>query len=224
MKKVVDTPRGKIEYRMEGKGKNTILVLHGGHHHCEAPVPHQEKLINLGFRLLIPSRPGYGLTPVSAGRTAEDFADSLVCLLDQLKIPRVIVLAISAGGRTALQLAGRHPDRVEKLVLQCALTHDRWLSNKMRRISRVLFHPLTEKGVWTLFRCVLKLNPEGTMKFMMKQLTTMPVEKALAAMDSEQKRKAADFLRCNRSGRGSSSHARGPLPNYRSHPDHSQSV
>jgi pimeloyl-ACP methyl ester carboxylesterase len=59
--------------------------------------------------LLIPSRPGYGKTPSSTGRTAEAFADALVSLLDLLHLDQVIVVRISAAGPTALQLASREP-------------------------------------------------------------------------------------------------------------------
>jgi hypothetical protein len=55
-----------------------VLVLNGGHSsHCDSPVPFMSLLIDQGFRVLIPSRPGYGKAPSSTGRKAESFADTL---------------------------------------------------------------------------------------------------------------------------------------------------
>ena len=45
------------------------------------------------------------------------FADFTRRLLDVLKVKRVIIVGNSAGGRVALYVASRHPERVEKLVL-----------------------------------------------------------------------------------------------------------
>jgi pimeloyl-ACP methyl ester carboxylesterase len=78
-------------------------------------------LANAGFRIVMPSRPGYGRTPLSAGRTAAGAADAMAGLLDALGIPRAIVAAVSSAGPTAIALAAGHPDRVAGLVLQSAV-------------------------------------------------------------------------------------------------------
>lgn len=49
--------------------------------------------------------------------TIADLADDAARLLDKLGIARAHVVGISLGGFVALQVAVRHPDRVEKLVL-----------------------------------------------------------------------------------------------------------
>ncbi len=121
MNTLAQTERGPIEYRVVGQGP-VVLVLNGWHTHCNSPLGHQRFFVEHGYQLIIPSRPGYGNTPSCTGRTAEAFADALILLLDQLQLEQVIVLGISAGGRTALQLAGRAPSRVSKLILQNAVT------------------------------------------------------------------------------------------------------
>jgi pimeloyl-ACP methyl ester carboxylesterase len=95
MKQIGQTSVGKIEYRLEGNGSPVALVLNGGHSsHCDSPIPFMSLLIDQGFRVLIPSRPGYGKTPSSTGRKAESFADALIELFDSLQIEKVIVIAI----------------------------------------------------------------------------------------------------------------------------------
>ncbi|UGQ11524.1 alpha/beta hydrolase [Yinghuangia sp. ASG 101] len=51
--------------------------------------------------------------------STELFAQDVIAVLDELGIDRADVYGTSMGGRVAQQLAARHPDRVEALVLGC---------------------------------------------------------------------------------------------------------
>ncbi len=55
--------------------------------------------------------------PVSEPYTIADLADDAAFVLDALSVQRAHVVSISLGGYVALQMALRHPERVEKLVL-----------------------------------------------------------------------------------------------------------
>jgi 3-oxoadipate enol-lactonase len=55
--------------------------------------------------------------PVSESYTIADLADDAAFVLDALGVQRAHVVGISLGGYVALQVALRHPARVEKLVL-----------------------------------------------------------------------------------------------------------
>src|SRR5437763_16169698 len=134
MNTIAQTEKGPIEYRVVGQGP-AVLVLNGGHTNCNSPLGHEPFFLEQGYQLVIPSRPGYGKTPSSTGRTAEAFADALVGLLDHLHLERVIVIGISAAGPTALQLAGRHPKRVSKLILQNAVTGGKFPANRTRVLA-----------------------------------------------------------------------------------------
>lgn len=69
-------------------------------------------------RVVAPDLRGFGATPLSGEPYAD--ADDVVHLLDTLGIERAAVVGASFGGRVALELATRHPDRVGSLVLLCA--------------------------------------------------------------------------------------------------------
>lgn len=99
-------------------------------------LPH-EQLATSGFTLLTVSRPGYDSTPVTVGRSAQEAADALVALLDELEIETVSVIGISAGGPTALALAKRHPARVRSVLLEAAITLP-W-DEAVKRPARLLF-------------------------------------------------------------------------------------
>lgn len=110
----VQTSKGQIEYVTKGEGE-TWLLLHGGHSSCHE-VFGVEEIQAANMSAVIPSRPGYGKTAASVGESAAEAAQAIITLLDQPFMAKVSVLAISAGGPTALHLAARYPERVEKLV------------------------------------------------------------------------------------------------------------
>lgn len=201
MKRMARTPKGPIEYRTAGQGP-AVLVLNGGHTNCNSPLGHEHFFVAHGYRLIIPSRPGYGKTPSATGRSAQAFADALAALLDQLQLAQVIVLAISAGGRTALQLAGRHPQRVSKLILQNALTGGKFPAPATRLLAYFGFNPWVERWTWAAFRTFMRAAPRAALTTMMRSLSSLDPNVVVDAMSEEQRRAALAFLRPSRSGAG----------------------
>jgi pimeloyl-ACP methyl ester carboxylesterase len=195
------TRQGPVEYRIVGQGP-VILVLGGGHTNCHSPLGHEQFFLDQGYQLLIPSRPGYGKTPSSTGRTAEAFADALVSLLDLLQLDSVIVVGISAAGPTALQLAGRHPERVSKVMLQNAATDGRYASGMIRFLTYLFFNPVLEGVVWAAFRGLARVAPQAALKSMLPGLSRLPPDQVLATMSPVQQQAALAFLLASRSGSG----------------------
>jgi pimeloyl-ACP methyl ester carboxylesterase len=111
----VQTPLGVVEYDLAGMHGPVVLSVHAGLGGAD-----QGRLfadfLRADFRILSPSRPGYLATPLESGRTAQEQADLLAALLDELGIDRVGVLGVSAGSTVAYTFAARHPDRVWALV------------------------------------------------------------------------------------------------------------
>ena len=68
-------------------------------------------------RVVAPDLRGFGGTPQPGEAYAD--ADDVAHLLDELGIERAAVVGSSFGGRVALELATRHPERVDSLVLLC---------------------------------------------------------------------------------------------------------
>ena len=156
---VARTYKGQIEYVTKGDGK-TCLVLHGGHSNC-FEIFGTEEILAAGMSALVPSRPGYGKTPASVGKSASEAAEAMVALLDQLSLDKVSVLAISAGGPTALHLAAQYPKRVEKLVLESAVTK-RWLKpeDALYRTAKRMFRPHTQNLTWGTLKTFVQLTPK----------------------------------------------------------------
>jgi pimeloyl-ACP methyl ester carboxylesterase len=114
--RVVETPAGAIEYASEGDGP-PVLVVHGAGGGFDQGMQLSRPLVDAGFRVVAPSRFGYLRTPLPEDASAVVQADAHAALLDALSIERTAVVGVSAGAPSAMQLALRHPGRVEALVL-----------------------------------------------------------------------------------------------------------
>ena len=110
-------------------------------------------------RVVLVSRPGYGRTPISSGRTPAEQADLYAALLAELGIDGAVVLGISGGGPSSYAFAARHPELCQGLVLACALaTHLLETPPAMRRLAAV-------PGLWTVLntvvRAIARVRPPG---------------------------------------------------------------
>lgn len=170
---LIQTSHGPVEYSGSGSGA-PVLFLHGGHSNCRETLFHKGLDLEK-FRLITPSRPGYGKTPLSDKTSPEAAAGLMVALLDQLELDRVTVYGISAGGPTAIALAGLYPDRVSRLILASAVTR-KWLDkkDKIYRTARLIFHPAVEGFIWGMVRLFSRLTPRLIAGSFYPQFSTRP--------------------------------------------------
>jgi 3-oxoadipate enol-lactonase / 4-carboxymuconolactone decarboxylase len=76
------------------------------------------------FRVLRYDHRGHGASPVPDGPySIDDIGGDLLALLDRLGLRRVSVCGVSIGGMTAMWLAARAPERVDRLALCCTSAH-----------------------------------------------------------------------------------------------------
>jgi pimeloyl-ACP methyl ester carboxylesterase len=158
------------EYTFIGAGE-PILVLHGGHSNCQERFGY-EVLLQAGYSILTPSRPGYGATPIETGKTPLEAARSLSGLLRYLELTQVHVLGISGGGPTALSFASLFPERVKSLILESAVSK-RWLTpqDKTYKRAKLLFAPGRERFVWSGIKFLMNLAPKAVAEGMLAQLS-----------------------------------------------------
>src|SRR6266540_690160 len=145
---VVRLDAGPVEYRLERRGDATVVVFHGGQHRAGLALG-EEVFADAGYSVLVPSRPGYGRTPVSTGTSVTGFADVTRALCAHLGITRVAaVVGTSGGGPTAVTTAARHPDLVQRLILQCAVGPLPYPDRRTRLGAHVMFAGATEGATW----------------------------------------------------------------------------
>ncbi len=196
---IANTTKGPIEYRLEGSGP-TVMVLNGGHCSRESRLSH-ERLIEHGFSVLTPSRPGYDSTPSEVGRTAQEAADALAALMDMLQIPVADVIGISASGPTALAFALRHPSRIRKLVMESTVTTVWPDDQEVKRGARLLFGR-AERITWGLIKTVLRLAPMTMMRLMLQEMTTLNVDEVIQRMSPDDWRFVHWLIKTSQSGTG----------------------
>ncbi|UOQ92710.1 alpha/beta hydrolase [Halobacillus shinanisalinarum] len=194
---LLDTAKGIVEYSYEGNGP-TILLFKGGHCTRDTDLSHSS-LIYEGYSLLTISRPGYDKTDRSTGPSTEVFADTVIEVLNHLGINKVSVIAVSAAGPTGIALAVHHPERVEKLIMESAVTAP-WEAGSKRQ-AKMLFGP-SERVFWRSVKTLLRVMPDMVIKQMLGALTTENVENFYDQLSPNDRRFIFDMLATAQSGKG----------------------
>ena len=117
---LTETKHGPVEVARFGSQTGpAILSLHGGMGGCD-----QGSLLAMSafsdwqsLDIIAPTRPGYLSTPLETGQSLEQQADLFATLLDSEAIETATVIAISAGGPSAITFAAHYPDRCKRLIL-----------------------------------------------------------------------------------------------------------
>jgi len=108
-----------LYYQIHGSGRPLVL-LHGGLGAIEMFGPVLPALSE-GRKVIAVDLQGHGRTAdIDRPLSIEYMADDIAALLDHLEIERADVMGFSLGGGVALQVAVRHPDKVDRLVLVSA--------------------------------------------------------------------------------------------------------
>jgi 3-oxoadipate enol-lactonase len=110
----------KVHSVVTGRADGPVVVLSNSlgstHRMWDAQLADLEQR----FRVVRYDTRGHGDSPVPLGPyRIDDLADDLVALLDRLEVERAHIVGLSLGGMTAMKVAARNPDRVDRLVLLC---------------------------------------------------------------------------------------------------------
>jgi len=197
---IAHTPHGPIEYTLLGSGP-AVLVCHGTSSNCfstEMAGP----LVEAGFSVLTPSRPGYGRTPLEAGGSAAEAAQALVALLDDLHIPTCVVVAVSGGGPTGVALAGGFPQRVKRLVLAAAVTHPEDRPNEAGYKNQMAFYGPMHGLTWSMLGLMSRLSPRSMARQTLAILSTYDPADGLARLSPESIKKISRFYQGRSSRKG----------------------
>lgn len=161
------------------------MVMHGGHSNCYEEFGYTS-LVEHGYSIITPSRPGYGRTSKEIGKSLADACRFYVKLLDHLQIDSVHVIAISAGGPSGICFASHHPERTNTLTLQSAITKE-WLTpqDTEYKVGRILFRPPVEKWLWKLASSLNNAFPRLMFRVMSPQFSTLSFQRIKSMMDEK---------------------------------------
>jgi pimeloyl-ACP methyl ester carboxylesterase len=157
---LITTRCGPIEYAEAGEGP-PVLMVHGSGGGFDQGIAFGKDLAANGMRVIAMSRFGYLRTPLPADASSAAQAEAHACLLDALGIERAAVVGASAGAPSATELALRHPDRVESLVLLVPATYTPRAGNApsvtSSRLTQLLFETALRSNFF--FWAVRELAP-----------------------------------------------------------------
>ncbi|MFE0631147.1 alpha/beta fold hydrolase [Streptomyces sp. NPDC058864] len=194
--------QGLVEYRLEQRKGPAVLVLHGGHMRAGLALG-EEVFAESGYTVLAPSRPGYGHTPLSTGTSVSGFTDVIRALCEHLGITEIVaVVGISGGGPSAVTMSARHPDLVQRLILQSAVGWLAWPDRLTRVGAHAVFAPATEHATWAAIRGLMRLAPETCLGLLLGGLSTVPVRDVVAALRPEDRSTLVSLFSRMRSGSG----------------------
>lgn len=132
-----------------------VLVCHGLADSRRSAWLLDDPARRLGLRVVVPDRPGIGLSRPRRFERVADWVQDAVVVLDALEIERASVLGISGGGAYAAACAARLPRRVPALVLASALGQPEWGTRRMapgERLSLAVARRVPGFGAWFLAR------------------------------------------------------------------------
>ncbi len=170
------TALGPVEYSDHGEGP-VVLQFHGGN------VGHNgwfflDHLVDKGFRVITPDRPGYLGTPLGEDGSPARQADLAAALLDSIECDRAAVVGLSAGGPSAIEFAARHADRTAALVLLSAISQRTGLSDEQMSstLGRLVMTPKYQDVAYFLIHRAMHAMPALALQDFVRTETTYDME------------------------------------------------
>ena len=109
----------RLHYIEQGQGQPLVL-LHGNGE-SSAYFEHQIAYFSKDYHVIAVDTRGHGQSPRGEQPfTIKQFAEDLNDFMVEINIAKAILLGFSDGGNIALEFALKHPERVEKLILNGA--------------------------------------------------------------------------------------------------------
>ena len=110
-----DNGRRVAFYEYGDPSGKPIFFCHGTGSHVHAMLLHNSAK-RLGYRIIVPDRPGIGLSDFDPKRKLLDGASDIAALADHLHIDRFGLMGISGGNPTLLACAYKFPERLTFVV------------------------------------------------------------------------------------------------------------
>src|SRR5581483_4887163 len=109
-----------LNYRLEGEGDETIVLVNGLADDLETWVFQVDDLLAAGYRVLRFDNRGIGSSSAPAGPyTTKQFAEDTKALVDELGLLDIHLVGVSMGGMIAQEYAIAWSDDLRSLTLAC---------------------------------------------------------------------------------------------------------
>ena len=111
----------KLGFQSLGDPKGNALFFFHGTPGSRLTISQDDRLAQIpGTHLIIPDRPGYGISDPKSERTLLDWSDDVAALADHLGLDNFSVAGESGGGPHTLAVAAGIPHRINKAFVFCS--------------------------------------------------------------------------------------------------------
>ena len=166
------------------KKKPTIVLMHGsGLTHIVWSL-HEQFYLSQGFNVLSVDLPGHGNSEGPSLKSIEEISDWLKSLMLKADVSKVILVGHSQGCLVGIDLASRHPESIEKLVL---------VAGSYRMPVNQDLIGLAEAGDEKALLLMMKWGYEGSKAF----IGGNPVKKIINSAREIREVLAVDLKACN---------------------------
>jgi pimeloyl-ACP methyl ester carboxylesterase len=172
--RVVKTSVGPVEVALGSGVGEVVLCFPGGHATAATPLC-AGLYAELGYRPLMFSRPGYGLTDVGE-LTAAEFVPVIVEVCELLGFATAAAtVGLSFGGLQAVHVAAAVPGLAPRLILHsCAPSSRPYPDTTIQRLGGpVAFNPRLQRLTWRAVRAVT--SSDTGLRVMMASLSRLRV-------------------------------------------------
>jgi pimeloyl-ACP methyl ester carboxylesterase len=110
-------------YEIHGEGTTPLVLIHGGGSTIESTFGNILPLLSAKYKIIAVELQAHGRT--SDRDAPESFtqdADDVAALLKYLKVDKADIMGFSNGGSTTMQIAIRHPEVVNKIIVIAGAT------------------------------------------------------------------------------------------------------
>jgi 3-oxoadipate enol-lactonase len=194
--------RLNINYRLEGDGPETIVLVNGLADDLETWSDQVPALLESGYRVLRFDNRGIGLsdTPIGPYTTAM-FAADAKALVDHLELSDFHLVGVSMGGMIAQEYALAHPTDLRSVTLACTYAAPGPFCSRMfglwEDMAPVMGVPavMRDVTVWAFTPEFFETRPDDAVEFeTAMRYMNQPVPAYLAQLHSIQTHDATDRL------------------------------
>src|SRR5437870_13267395 len=95
----------------------SLIILHGLFGMSDNWMTMSKRFVESGFCVYVPDARNHGRSPHSEEFIYEAMADDVLELMADEKITQASIIGHSMGGKTAMWLACKHPEKISKLIV-----------------------------------------------------------------------------------------------------------
>jgi len=161
----------KLNSKIIGEG-DPIIILHGLFGMLDNWATIAKKLADSGYMCIMLDQRDHGRSPHTAAFDYDLLADDLAAFMDDNWIFRAHLMGHSMGGKTAINFAAKHPDKLEKLIIvdMGIKTYQDGHSDIFRALMDIDVTNVENRS--EVEKILSKnINEESTVQFLMKSLS-----------------------------------------------------